>query len=34
MRKNLKLFVERIQKINIDFVAKDFSDLEIPYKLP
>jgi DNA adenine methylase Dam len=30
MRKNLKLFVERMQKINIDFVAKDFSDLEIP----
>ena len=30
MRKNLKLFVQRIQKKNISFVAKDFNDIDIP----
>lgn len=30
MRKNLKLFTQRIKEINIDFVSKDFTEVEIP----
>lgn len=29
MRKNLKLFVQRIKEIDIDFIAKDFNDIAI-----
>jgi DNA adenine methylase Dam len=30
MRKNLKLFVERIKELNINFMAKDFTEIDIP----
>lgn len=30
MRTNLKLFVNRIQKLNIDFISKDFSEVDVP----
>lgn len=30
MRKNLELFINRIKKIDIDFISKDFKDVVIP----
>jgi len=30
MRKNLKLFVQRIKDVDIDFISKDFNEISIP----